>query len=282
MLAACGSERKNQAPASGVFVLAANAQKRAITGDIAATPTPTPTPTPTATPTPTPTPTLTPTPEPTPEPSADESDGTDETIVEKEEISFEGLVNYMNDSDTVKKWISDAYIFSDYKGECWYFDEELQNECYAEISEDTHIKNYTCIRIYTEGMKDSMEIVTRVDIFELDEDTIQYNVAKNNGELTYVYRSLKRDLENVDWKEFSENVKGMTTAERMFFAYDEETGELLMNEAETRTLKVDAVNGPYVLVVTSGLMTDTGFHEMSNENNSTAQEIIQTFQDYGK
>ena len=117
---------------------------------------------------------------------------------------------------------------------------------------------------------------------ELDEDTIQYNVAKNNGELTYVYRSLKRDLENVDWKEFSENVKGMTTAERMFFAYDEETGELLMNEAETRTLKVDAVNGPYVLVVTSGLMTDTGFHEMSNENNSTAQEIIQTFQDYGK
>lgn len=195
---------------------------------------------------------------------------------------FEEMVAYMADSDAVKSWFSDMSKVSAFEGECWYYTKELQAECDAEVSEEDDILNYTTFKVYTEDIEESMNVVMRVDIFELDTESITYKQAVSSGQLTYTYRSQMRDISNVDWKEFSESLSSLTTAERSFFSYDEETGELLMNDPEERTIMTDAVNGPYVLVVSSGLLTDTGFLEMDNSDNECAVKIIEAFMAAGK
>lgn len=206
-----------------------------------------------------------------------------ETETEPEEIHdatgmlFEDVVTYMNEDQVVKNWFDTTNRITTFDGECWYFDEELQAELNAEVSEDPNIINYTSFRVYSEDITESMSIVTRFDIFELDTESDAYKNAVKTGELTYTYKSQVRDLSNVDWKEFQEKLPDMKTSERMFFTYDEETGELLMNEPELKTIKIDSVNGPFIIVVTSGLITDTGFYEKDNSESQTAQKIIETF-----
>ena len=206
-----------------------------------------------------------------------------ETETEPEEthdatgMLFEDVVTYMSEAQVVKNWFDSTNRITTFDGECWYYDEELQAELNAEVSEDPNILNYTSFRIYSEDITDSMSIVTRFDIFELDTESDAYKNAVKTGQLTYTYRSQLRDLSNVDWKAFQENLPDMKTSERLFFTYDEETGELLMNEPETKTIKVDCINGPFIIVVTSGLITDTGFYEKDNSESETAKKIIQTF-----
>lgn len=210
-----------------------------------------------------------------------------ETETEPEEIHdatgmlFEDVVAYMNEDQVVKNWFDSTNRITTFDGECWYYDEELQAELNAEVSEDPNILNYTSFRIYSEDITDSMSIVTRFDIFEMDTESDAYKNAVKTGNLTYTYKSQVRDLSNVDWKEFQENLPNMKTSERMFFTYDEETGELLMNEPEIKTIKVDSINGPFIIVVTSGLITDTGFYEKDNSESQTAQKIIQSFNSMG-
>lgn len=206
-----------------------------------------------------------------------------ETETEPEEIHdatgmlFEDVVTYMNEAQVVKNWFDSTNRITTFNGECWYYDEELQAELNAEVSEDPNILNYTSFRIYSEDITESMSIVTRFDIFEMNTESDAYKNAVKTGELTYTYKSQVRDLSNVDWKEFQENLPNMKTSERLFFSYDEETGELLMNDPEIKTIKIDSVNGPFIIVVTSGLITDTGFYEKDNSENQTAQKIIQSF-----
>ena len=190
---------------------------------------------------------------------------------------FEEVVAYMDGSEVVKNWFDNTNRLTAFNGECWYYDEELQAELNAEVSEDPNILNYTSFRVYSEDITESMSIVTRFDIYELDKESDAYQNAVKTGELTYTYKSQVRDLSNVDWKAFQEELPNMKTSERLFFTYDEETGELLMNEPELKTIKIDSVNGPFIIVVTSGLITDTGFYEKDNSESQTAQKIIETF-----
>ena len=190
---------------------------------------------------------------------------------------FEDVVATMYGSEVVKNWFDYTNKLTEFDGECWYYDEELQAELNAEVSADPNILNYTSFRVYSEDITDSMSIVTRFDIYELDTSSFAYKTAVNTGELTYTYKSQVRDLSNVDWKAFQEALPNMKTSERMFFTYDEETGELLMNDPESKTIKVDYINGPFIIVVTSGLITDTGFYAKDNSESESAQKIIQTF-----
>ena len=204
-----------------------------------------------------------------------ESETEPDVINDATGMLFEDVVTYMSEDQVVKNWFDSTNRITTFDGECWYYDEELQAELNAEVSEDPNIINYTSFRIYSEDITESMSIVTRFDIFELDTESDAYKNAVNKGEFTYTYKSQVRDLSNVDWKVFQENLPNMKTSERMFFTYDEETGELLMNEL--KTIKIDSVNGPFIIVVTSGLITDTGFYEKDNSESQTAQKIIETF-----
>lgn len=196
--------------------------------------------------------------------------------------TFENLIAYMDSCESVQEWYNETEKLGGVKGECWYYIDELQAICDCEVSEEYDIINYTCFQAYTERFDESARIVVSIEIYEIDPDSYLFKKMERTGTLEFSHRSPVRDLENVDWKEFANNLDSMNTLDRMLLARDEETGEIIMSEPEIKKCTPDAINGSFVLVVTSGIETDTGFLALSNSENEIAVSIIDNFLNFGQ
>ena len=196
--------------------------------------------------------------------------------------TFEGLIEYMLDSEAVVSWMEDMNSAEGSLGdcECWWYNDQQQSVYDAIYADEPGVVNYTFVTSYLdyESYIDHEGDVCYFFLYELDPDQLEIYDGDYYPGAELTYNTVQRDTLNVD----REDLSALTPLERWGYVFDD-NGAPVISETSARWVTFNAVNGNYALVVTVITESDYGYTEypyLDPGTSDRAEEIIEAFSNF--
>ena len=197
--------------------------------------------------------------------------------------TFDGLVDYMVESDAMSDWIAEINAEEDNDTDilCWYYDPVSQSVLDTQYADEPGIINCTEVMAYPGPRSDREGSALLFYLYEIDPDNLEI-YDDGAGEYAMItWNNIARDWDNIDMSDAS-----ISPVDALGYVFDDDGNPIVDNTVDDFYVTFTAINGNYaitVMVITYNPIWDM-MGDMAYQNDGTsaqADQIVDTFMEFG-